>query len=492
MIMATTFERYRRLPEDAPARALTHVDSVGTWSLSARSFSRSLPTPAKFTEMRLPHHHPPWSSPPGLEISTMEGFRKSDEKSTNLNEALRALGDLPPASASLYTDASYFCDKSGNYHCGSAAVLFAEGLSICLLERYDPALMIYNAEQQAILSALQLVKSFADVLPPGRLRIITDSQSSLRSLNKGQLRQSSAVNARILDEIKDSGRPFSLQFVPSHCGVVGNEIADVFAGRAARAVDIPIKNVPFDFRMAQCSIRNQSMRLWLGMRGHQHVHSLATGGGKRQRFHPTLSRKEEMEVARLRSGHHRLVKQPRLGLINCIFCGKRNTDTVHLLELCPFTAEVVAKHFPHTRPPPDPGERNAALQRFFQTDAQPTLICLLRSLEVHLHLSPLRAAIPRQRFVEYLIAYSKLGSLESSTIPEVQKFIDVAYSTNNMSVLRDALHNISLYCFYGTDNEPNFEAFRSKVSASKARILPEWLQMSKGVKVPFSGPSPVT
>ena len=156
---------------------------------------------------------------------------------------------------------SYFQDKESNYHCGNAAVLIFGNRCIKEIHRYDPSLMIYNAEQQALLSAVNLIEKYSSCLPSGRINIITDSLSALRGLERGHLKKHSATNAELFRRISLLQRPITLQFVPSHCGIIGNEMADSLANKAAASA-IPLTVVKFDYRMTQCSVNNKIRRNW--------------------------------------------------------------------------------------------------------------------------------------------------------------------------------------------------------------------------------------
>ena len=93
----------------------------------------------------------------------------------------------------------------------------------------------YRAEMVALQSALaQLTTSPA--LDDDPVIICTDSQSALASLRDGPTVQTTPLGISIwrsLSRLAEGGRQVHLQWVPSHCGIVGNERADDIAKEAS-------------------------------------------------------------------------------------------------------------------------------------------------------------------------------------------------------------------------------------------------------------------
>ena len=93
----------------------------------------------------------------------------------------------------------------------------------------------FRAEMLALHSALShLQENPAHVEDP--IVVCTDSQSALASLREGPVAQSSLLGIgiwRTLKGLSESGRQIVLQWVPSHCGLRGNERADTIPKEAS-------------------------------------------------------------------------------------------------------------------------------------------------------------------------------------------------------------------------------------------------------------------
>ena len=70
-----------------------------------------------------------------------------------------------------------------------------------------------------------------------RARIVTDSKSSLMGLRKIKMKNLDPLTADANNKLKALyrvGRQLTLTWTPSHCGLLGNEMADVGAAEAAK------------------------------------------------------------------------------------------------------------------------------------------------------------------------------------------------------------------------------------------------------------------
>jgi ribonuclease HI len=152
-------------------------------------------------------------------------------------EAMRVANTAKPKEIRWYTDAS---EKDG--FVGAAVVgQFATGINYTDAKTLGTSndINAYYAELTAILMALRLVKRCIEVIPrdlwSGFSNIIfTDCQSAIKSISRP--RQQSAQNVicdiiKSIDEIEArTGMATTIRWVPAHCKVLANEMAN----RAAR------------------------------------------------------------------------------------------------------------------------------------------------------------------------------------------------------------------------------------------------------------------
>ena len=110
----------------------------------------------------------------------------------------------------------------------------------------------------------------------------------------------------------------TLQWVPSHCGISGNEKADNLAKQGSRDNQT---NNPVSIQETTTIIKS----------------IFRNRGNTRDNYH-NLSRKEQVIIFRLRTGHNRLNKHmhkmmKRAPSPQCP-CGEAEQDTQHILQDC--------------------------------------------------------------------------------------------------------------------------------------------------------------
>ena len=192
-----------------------------------------------------------------------------------------------------------------------------------------------RAELTAIHESLARVLSLpaADLERVASIRILTDSRSGLQLLQRGPAGQVTALATDIwrqLHSLGDRGTAVTLQWVPGHSGLDGNEEADRLAGEAAIAHQ---PEVPIDLATAKSAI-GRRVRMMVDARARaSHPHPAPTPG------HNDLSRWEACALSQMRTGTSPLTRDVahRLGLAAdaaCPACGEPDS-AAHLLTACP-------------------------------------------------------------------------------------------------------------------------------------------------------------
>lgn len=267
--------------------------------------------------------------------------KKADTPAHRLAKAREKLASLPPTPHVIWTD-------------GSASQAIINGGAGCHFD-FDPARNItapagalcgsFQAELVAIHAALQSCSSRP---PQGfqRLRICTDSQSSIRAIQSGTSRNP------LVRDIRDFLRtmpPTDIVFVPSHVNLEGNEQADRLAARASR---LPQAGVLIALKSASAAASRLIKRAALNsLKNHRHAHRhnyrQTLKGLDPLCVHKTLARRDAVTIAQLRSGDSILLGTYRQrlklqGTATCPHCWAAHGDLPHLLNHCSATAQARA------------------------------------------------------------------------------------------------------------------------------------------------------
>ena len=172
----------------------------------------------------------------------------------------------------------------------------------------------------------------------GRYLICTDNLSSLSALKGGALKDHPILlHLQLRSVLCSLPCTVLFQWVPGHCGLRGNKKADQVAKAAAWAGrgEVQSQTAPITFRAAKLSILR-------GVRDpdpqHERVRQVYQGPLRRPQG---LSRKEEVLLARLRSGHSHILASYRNKVQGadetCQRCSLAPETLQHFLQECEAT-----------------------------------------------------------------------------------------------------------------------------------------------------------
>ena len=354
---AVAYEKSKRLPADNPRAEVAETGVPYKWrrnrgwrkvakgavsDLSLGDFPR-LPLPPPTTA--------PWQGGEDFEVSLRlrGGSRRTEPPDKVLEDALTTVRAYAPLDAVFYTDGSV---EGGFDHGGSAMVETSgdPGHPTFLVER-SLAGPRYASSFETEAYALDLcVSLLAERQSVGRFLICSDSQSALAALKGGELNDH-PILWRLREKLRSLSCKVFFQWVPGHCGLPGNERADQVAREVAgqgRSGVVP-QDAPVTFRAAKLSIKRGVVD---GPTQHERLRQVYQGPVK----HPQgLSRKEEVLLARLRSGHSLLLASYRDRVHGsgdtCHRCQLEPETLQHFMRECEATEATRARVFGCSSPP---------------------------------------------------------------------------------------------------------------------------------------------
>ncbi|XP_043212634.1 uncharacterized protein LOC122376759 [Amphibalanus amphitrite] len=198
----------------------------------------------------LPLPDPPWDPSPTVSFSLDIGaaIPTAASDTWKRNAASQHLAALPQCATWVWTDGSA---TDGVLNGGAGAlIVWPDGEERSVRAPAGRLCSSFRAEMVALRTALSfLLENPLHADDP--VVICTDSQSALAALREGPAAQHSPLGGaiwRALRGLTAGGRQVHLQWVPSHCGLEGNERADSIAKEASNLAQ---DQAPIDVQTAR-------------------------------------------------------------------------------------------------------------------------------------------------------------------------------------------------------------------------------------------------
>jgi ribonuclease HI len=233
------------------------------------------------------------------------------------------------AEVEIFTDGS----TSGQQMNGGAGVFVQDRNGNTLHEEARAAGELcssYDGECVAILAAYEWIASRDS---KETIAIFTDSQSMISALESNDWRNQHEWMRLLKKKISNSKRDITICWIPSHCGVYGNEKADRLAERGTKMNQ---SEAPVTFSVAKAKIRNKKWKI-----EHERAAEIFGERRKPRKIEKTWPSETRRTFARLRTNHAKELRhyRHRIGVdtaATCIFCEMDEDETIdHILCRCP-------------------------------------------------------------------------------------------------------------------------------------------------------------
>lgn len=247
--------------------------------------------------------------------------------------ALETISHIPPDSLQMYTDGS----RSDGGHSGSGVFIKTPSSSFSFKYRNPDSCSVFRSELIAIERGLIFVESIA-VPDFTSIWILTDSRSSIQHLSNWR-EVGDRAGISILSLIDRLSHYFEvhIQWIPSHVGVTGNEMADTLA--KAASLDIPQLDMSSTFSEVFSERKKANNHLWRLPLGHDWYSRKCPGGAisfEGNRYQQTC-------ISRFASGHLNSItfEQGQKLFKTCTKCRTAQASPEHILICLDFKLDEV-------------------------------------------------------------------------------------------------------------------------------------------------------
>ena len=342
-------EKAARLPNDHP-RNLTLTNAQPPKNNRNSWFTRAPKIKAKY---KLPdclesrqqiqlYTRDPWICPTNVAVhSTLDGVSdKNQSEAINQDASARRITSLAPDIV-IYTDGSA---SAGTSH-GGAGVIIADNNPLhptiheTIRIRGANLTCSYEEEHQAMLAACEWIGKSCSKTQS--VLIMTDSKSLCDAL----MTRNPGVDD-ITNKIAACTAKITIQWVPAHCGIPGNEAADEAAKQATIA---PGPNRPISYQSACAAIKRHIKDEPLKRADHREIYESLNKDKELE----ITNRKDQVDLARLRSGYHPKLRTYQ-NILNpeidttCPRCEEGDDTVEHWLRKCPAASAAKMSFFGST------------------------------------------------------------------------------------------------------------------------------------------------
>ena len=340
-------DKYRRLPEDDERRRL--LEKVAPVSLKTRygwrhstDFEKDLLSTATFknTGIRIK----PWETFANVKLQKVQLEKKKAEYQplelqTISNQQIAEVD----ADFYIFTDGS----TSGNQEKGGAGVCVEDSKGHPVAEFRQPAgarCSSYGGECVAMHTAATWIESKEiESERSVSFMILTDSESLVNSLANKTWKVKDEWLLRVKDTLTRINSQVTIMWIPSHCGIEGNERADQLANAGALMSQ---DDIPVTHAITKAKIKARKWQI-------EHPRAKAMYGERRrprEEIEKRWPRSVRTLYGRLRTGHAKELNyyQHKLHNIdspNCEVCNEIESIE-HVLTKCPTLSGARAKHWP--------------------------------------------------------------------------------------------------------------------------------------------------
>jgi ribonuclease HI len=203
----------------------------------------------------------------------------------------------------------------------------------------------YAAELRAIRKALRILRSQTPQTRQGNITILTDCQSAMKSLRRPQQQSGQYIIQEILQVtagLRAQGTKVTLQWVPGHEGVRGNELAHKYAQKSTtRGNEVDEEPAPrLKSQALSARILKERERLFNRTLAGMFTRTIDRALPKKHmaKVYDTLSRQDAVILVQLRTGHlglnSHLARIRRADSTVCQ-CGAEEETVRHFLFQCP-------------------------------------------------------------------------------------------------------------------------------------------------------------